>query len=120
MKWITRYLRGTTGMSLCHGSTKISLQGYPNCDMVGDLDGRKSTIGYIFNFGSATMSWVSWLQKIVILSAIKVVYASAIEACKEMVWVQSLLKELGKKQNDLKLHSDNQSAIHFAKNLAFH
>ena len=37
-----------------------------------------------------------------------------------MIWLHGFLDELGKKQEMGILHSDNQSAIFLAKNLAFH
>ena len=37
-----------------------------------------------------------------------------------MIWLNSFLDELGKKQELVILHSDSQSAIFLAKNLAFH
>eukprot|EP00253_Pinus_taeda_P023724 PITA_23724 len=42
------------------------------------------------------------------------------EASKEMIWLQRFLDDLGKKQELGRLYSDNQSAIHLAKNSAFH
>ena len=47
-------------------------------------------------------------------------YVDATEASKEMVWLQRFMEELGKKQENSRLYSDSQSAIHIAKNLAFH
>jgi hypothetical protein len=37
-----------------------------------------------------------------------------------MTWLPGLLAEMGFKQEKNGLHSDSQSAIHLAKNLAFH
>lgn len=37
-----------------------------------------------------------------------------------MIWLQSLLTELGFKQKKIVLHSDSQSVIHLAKNSSFH
>ena len=37
-----------------------------------------------------------------------------------MIWLQSLLKELGKKQENVKIFYDSQSAVQLAKNSAFH
>ena len=37
-----------------------------------------------------------------------------------MIWLNSFLDELGKKQELVILHSDSQSAIFLAKNLTFH
>ena len=43
VKWILRYLRGTTNQELCFGGSNIALQGYVDADMVGDRDNRRST-----------------------------------------------------------------------------
>jgi len=43
VKWILRYLRGTTNQALCFGGSNISLQGYVHADMAGDRDNRRST-----------------------------------------------------------------------------
>ena len=66
------------------------------------------------------MSWGSQLQKIVAHSTIEAEYVAVTEASKEMVWFQSFLEELGKKQEDNVLYCDSQSAIHLAKNPSFH
>ena len=47
-------------------------------------------------------------------------YVSTIEASKEMIWLQRFMEELGKNQENGSLYSDSQSAIHLAKNSAFH
>ncbi|BBH07646.1 Toll-Interleukin-Resistance domain family protein [Prunus dulcis] len=60
------------------------------------------------------------LQKIVTLSTTEAEYVAVTEASKEMIWLQGLLTELGFKQEKNVLHSDSQSAIHLAKNSAFH
>ena len=66
------------------------------------------------------MSWGSQLQKIVALFTTEAEYVTVTEASKEMVWLQSFLEELGKKQEDNVLYCDSQSAIHLAKNPYFH
>eukprot|EP00253_Pinus_taeda_P003687 PITA_03687 len=83
-------------------------------------DNRRSTTGYVFTIGGTTVIWVSKLQSIVALSTIEAEYVVAIEASKEMLWLQRFLDELGKKQELGMLYNDNQSAIHLAKNSAFH
>ena len=37
-----------------------------------------------------------------------------------MIWLQRFMEELGKKQENSRLYSDNQISIHLAKNSAFH
>jgi hypothetical protein len=66
------------------------------------------------------VSWISQIQKIVALSTIEAEYVVVTEASKEMIWLQGLLAEMGFKQEKNVLHSDSQSAIHLAKNSAFH
>ena len=120
VKWILRYLKGTTNQALCFGGSNISLQGYVDADMAGDRDNRRSTTGYVFPVGGTTVSWVSKIQSVVALSTTEAEYVAAIEASKEMIWLQRFLDELDKKQELGRLYSDNQSAIHLAKNSAFH
>ena len=49
VKWILRYLKGSSGMALCYGGTKVCLHGYVDSDFVGDVDSRRSTTGYVFS-----------------------------------------------------------------------
>ncbi|KAE8676468.1 hypothetical protein F3Y22_tig00111594pilonHSYRG00060 [Hibiscus syriacus] len=84
VKWILRYLQGTTNKALCFKGGDMILPGYVDADLAGNVDIRRSTTG------------------------------------KEMVWLQSFLEELGKKQENNVLYCDSQSVIHLAKNLYFH
>jgi hypothetical protein len=120
VKWILRYLRGTSTHALCFGGSNIVLQGYVDSDMAGDKDSRRSTTGYVFTVGGTTISWISKLQKVVALSTMEVEYVVATEASKEMIWLQRFMEELGKKQENNRLYCDSQSAIHLAKNSTFH
>ena len=55
MKWIFRYLRGTSKMSLYFGDEKPVLVGYTDADMAGDIDSRKSTSGYLVLFAGGAV-----------------------------------------------------------------
>jgi hypothetical protein len=59
MKWILRYLRGTTEKCLTFRKDELKLEGYVDSDFAGEVDHRRSTTGYVFTFGSTTISWVS-------------------------------------------------------------
>ena len=87
VKWILKYLRGTTGLALCFKQSNLGLQGYVDADMAGDVDGKKSTTGYVYTLGGTMISWVLKLQKIVALSTIEAEYVVVIEASKEMIWL---------------------------------
>jgi hypothetical protein len=120
VKWIIRYLRGTTTHALCFGGSDTFLQGYVHSYMEGDKDSRRSTTGYVFTIGGTTVSWISKLQKVVALSTTEAEYVASTEASKEMIWLQRFMEELGKKQENNRLYCDSQSAVHLAKNSTFH
>ena len=72
-KWILRYLQGTKDKGICfercdEGIDKFSV-GYVDSDFAGDLDKRRSTIGYMFTMANGSMYWRSILQPMVALSA---------------------------------------------------
>uniref|UniRef100_A0A3Q7EB23 Reverse transcriptase Ty1/copia-type domain-containing protein n=1 Tax=Solanum lycopersicum TaxID=4081 RepID=A0A3Q7EB23_SOLLC len=71
VKWLLRYLRGTSSTSLCFGKGKVTLQGFVDADLGGDVDSSKSTSGYIYTIGGIAVSWMSRLQKCVSLSSTK-------------------------------------------------
>jgi hypothetical protein len=58
VKWIIRYLRGTSTHALCFGGSYTVLQGYVDSYMVGDKYSRRSTIGYVFTIGGIIVSWI--------------------------------------------------------------
>ncbi|KAL2234657.1 UNVERIFIED_CONTAM: Retrovirus-related Pol polyprotein from transposon TNT 1-94 [Sesamum indicum] len=121
VKWIFRYLKGTKDRALVFGKGKLTLFGFVDANFAGsDYDRRRSTTGYVFTYGGTAVSWVSKLQKVVTLSTTEAEYVAVTKAAKELIWLQHFLGELGKPQADVILHSDSQSAIHLAKNPAFH
>ena len=56
MKRIFRYLRGSSKLCLTFDDFKPILEGYVDAYWVGDLDGRKSTSGYLFTFAEGAVS----------------------------------------------------------------
>ena len=72
MKWLLRYLTGTSNTSLCYNNDKIVLQGSVDANVSGDVDSSKSTSGYIYTIDGTTLSWMSKLQKCVTLSSTEV------------------------------------------------
>ncbi|CAL1380337.1 unnamed protein product [Linum trigynum] len=120
VKWILRYLRGSSKMILCFGDGEPVLVGYTDADMAGDVDSRRSTSGYLITLSGGAISWQSRLQKCVALSTTEAEYIATTKACKEMIWMKKFLKELGFQQEQPQLFCDSQSAIHLAKNASFH
>ena len=97
VKWILRYLRGTSKLSLCYGGSKPILEGFSDSDLAGDVDTSRSTSGYLVTFGGGAVSWQSRLQKCVALSTTEAEYITITEGCKEMLWMKRLFKEIGLK-----------------------
>ena len=64
MKWILRYLRGTSKVCLCFGSGEPMLDGYTDSDMASDVDSKKSISGFLMTFARGAVSWQSKLQKL--------------------------------------------------------
>ena len=120
VKWIFRYLRRTSKLCLSFGRGKLVLEGYTDADMAGDLDGRKSTSGYLFTFAGGAVSWQSKLQKCVALSTTEAEYIAVTEAGKELVWIKTFFKELGMQQDEYVVYCDSQSAIDLSKNATYH
>jgi ATP-binding cassette subfamily B (MDR/TAP) protein 1 len=85
VKWLLRYLKGTSNMALCFKKGSAGLEGFVDADLGGDLDNRKSTSGYVFTWGGTAVSWMSKLQKCVALSTTEAEYVAILEAGKEMV-----------------------------------
>ncbi|GKV35980.1 hypothetical protein SLEP1_g44167 [Rubroshorea leprosula] len=120
IKWVFKYLRGTTKLCLTFGQTEPILKGYRDADMAGDLDNRKSISGYLFTFAGGAVSWQSKLQKCVALSTTEAEYIAATEVGKEMLWMKRFLQELGLKQKEYVVFCDSQSAIDLSKNTMYH
>ena len=120
MKWLLRYLSGTSSTSVCFGKGKVTLQGFVDADLGGDVDSSKSTSGYIYTIGGTTVSWMSKLQKCVSLSGTEAEYVAITEAGKKMIWLADYLEELGKKQSEKILYSDSKSVIQLVKNPVYH
>ena len=85
IKWIMRYLRGSSDTYLCFTGASLKLQGFVDDDLVGDINSRKSTIGFVFTLGGKAISKASNLQNIVALFITEAKYVAATEAAKEMV-----------------------------------
>jgi len=120
VKWVLRYLRGTSSYCITYNKSSEFVCGYVDSDFVGDLDKRRSTSGYVFTLAGGAISWMPKLQNIVTLSTTKAEYIASSHACKEAIWMKGLLGEFGRLQENIKLFCDSQSAIHLAKNPTYH
>ena len=56
LKWILRYLKGTSNYYLCFGNNNDVPEGYTCENMVGYVDTRDSTTSYLYTFAGAIVS----------------------------------------------------------------
>ncbi|GKB24641.1 retrovirus-related pol polyprotein from transposon TNT 1-94 [Tanacetum coccineum] len=96
VKWLLRYLKGTSKATLCFSRKEVVLEGFSNLDYGSCLDSGKSTAGYVFIVGGTAVSWMSRIQKYFDMSTTEAGYMAIVEAGKEL------------------------SVIHLAKNSVFH
>ncbi|XP_042465799.1 uncharacterized mitochondrial protein AtMg00810-like [Zingiber officinale] len=106
-KRILRYIKGTINYDILYVfSDDFMLVGYCDSDWAGDIDGRKSTTGFLFFMGNSTFTWNSKKQPIVILSICEAEYIAATSCvCHE---------------DPTKIYVDNKFAIALANNPMFH
>jgi hypothetical protein len=98
------------------------LVGYCDADWAGDLEDRRSTIGFVFMMGGGAISWSSKRQPTIALSTTKVEYMTSTQATKEATWMTKLKNELGyiKEKKVMVIRCDNQGAISLTKNFTQH
>lgn len=125
VKRILRYLKGTLSYGLelkpaPSPSTCFNLVAYSDADWASDPDDRRSTSGYCIYFGSNIVSWCSKKQTLVARSTAEAEYRSMAHATSELLWIQSLLKELNISFSKPCLYCDNASAVALSYNPVLH
>ncbi|KAF2321384.1 hypothetical protein GH714_040973 [Hevea brasiliensis] len=79
VKQVLRYIKGTLNSGCVYSKKQpdMSLVGYCDSDLAGDIDDRKSTTGILFFLGSSPVTWVSQKQRVVALSSCEAEYIAA-------------------------------------------
>lgn len=133
LKKIWQYLLYTPNLGLTYDCSGIDLyiKGYSDADWAGDIDGRKSTTGYIFSLSSDMarnnpISWNSQLQKTVALSSCEAEYMALREAVREGIYLSNIFNYINKELDLRYTYSiplilvDNQSTIDLSHNPEYH
>ncbi|WVZ96798.1 LOW QUALITY PROTEIN: hypothetical protein U9M48_042389 [Paspalum notatum var. saurae] len=116
VKWILRYLRGTSDAYLQFGRNREGLV-YVNSEHAADLDKRRSRqvmcsqLEDVLSVGGFST---------VALSTTEAEFIAICDACKEAVWLKGLYAEFSGDTSCINLFCDSQSAIHLTKDQMFH
>ncbi|KAJ0970933.1 hypothetical protein J5N97_018892 [Dioscorea zingiberensis] len=122
VKRILRYLKYTAnhGLSVNKSSSEL-VSAFSDADWAGCPDDRRSTSGFAVFLGTNLISWSSKKQATVSRSSTEAEYKALANATAEIIWVQSLLGELGVFQSRAPcLWCDNLGATYLSVNPVFH
>ncbi|XP_050915370.1 secreted RxLR effector protein 161-like [Lathyrus oleraceus] len=124
-KRILRYVKGIKEYGLLFPNRskgdKSELIGYSDSDWCGDITHRRSTLGYVFKFNEAAISWCTKKQPVTTLSSCEVECIAGTFATCQAMWLDSVMKELRcEVMKPLILRIDNKSSISLAKNPISH
>jgi hypothetical protein len=109
------HLCGTKHRGVSYTITSTPLQGYCDSDYAGDVDGRKSTTGWIRIKNGGPISWQSKLQSVVARSTCEAEYYGAGSATKEALWLRKTLSDFGLPVVTLPIFTDNQASLSLLK-----
>jgi histone deacetylase 1/2 len=122
IKRIIRYLKSTipAGLTFTKSSSTL-ISAFSDADWAGCVDDRRSTGGFAIFLGSNLISWSARKQPTVSRSSIEAEYKSLANATAEVIWLETLLKELGIKLSERPcMWCDNMGATYLSANHVFH
>ena len=119
---VLAYIKRAPGKGLLyrrHGHLRI--EAYSDSGFAGDKEDRKSHGGYATYVGGNLVTWRSQKQSIVSRSSAEAEYRAMADTTAELLWLRSLLTELGFPPGEpMQMYCDNLAATFIASNATFH
>ena len=69
----------------------LEVIGYSDIDLIGCMDSRKFTSGYVFMLPSGSVSWRSMKLRLTAISTMEVEFVSCFEATSYSVWLKGFI-----------------------------
>jgi hypothetical protein len=115
--YICRYLVGTQNYRLTYdGASSQGLNATTDSDWASDATNRRSQSGYFVKLAGGPISWTSRAQKTIALSSTEAEYMALSNCSRQVVWMHTLMGELGYTLTAIPICGDNQGSIFIASN----
>ncbi|KAL9225478.1 hypothetical protein vseg_001395 [Gypsophila vaccaria] len=119
---VVRYLKNNPGQGILFlPSSVLKLEAYCDAAYGSCPITRRSITAYFVCLGGSPISWKTKKQATVALSSTEAEYRAMTAATCEILWLKGLLEGIGIRIHDpIRLHCDNESAMHIANNPVYH
>ncbi|GKB02548.1 retrovirus-related pol polyprotein from transposon TNT 1-94 [Tanacetum coccineum] len=116
---VLQYLKHTMAYGLHYTKYPPVLEGYYDANWISNHNEGKSTSGYVFTLGGATVSWKSSKQTMNTRSTMEAEFVALDKAAEEAEWLKSFLEGIPlwpKPVTTVCIHCDSMAALTRAKN----
>jgi hypothetical protein len=118
MKAVThlqRYLLGTTDLGLKYTGGPVQLEAWVDSSWSDDVDNAESQYGWRVDLCGAPVAWKSGLQRCTAQSSTEAEYVALADLICELLFLTSLLAEMGHLQQPVQVREDNKGVLFIAK-----
>ncbi|KAJ9559825.1 hypothetical protein OSB04_004985 [Centaurea solstitialis] len=111
---VLRYLRYTRDYGLHYSRYPAVIEGFSDANWISDIKDSKSTSGYVFTLGGASISWKLSKQTVIARSTMESEFIALDKCGEEAEWLKQFLEDIPRWEKPVSaicIHCDSQSAI---------